>query len=161
MSSFKLHTAKRRKFLQIIVTGLTAQRLELTEPKLTSNTSADVGFKSLNPIAGQKLVIGSGMNVSFMWELEIGKDEKSMTPIKTDFNVRYTQINAADENEEPVADDDPLHIHKLKKSSNGGNCGEIYRCNFDIVDYVASITKKIKVGDKRNGAAIQYLFIFF
>lgn len=141
MSNFRLHTAKRRKFLQIIVTGLTSQCLELTEPKLSSNTSADVNFKSLNPVAGQKLVIGNGMNVSFMWELEIGKDEKSTAPIKTDFSVRYSQVNAREEHRQP-ANDDPLHIHKLAETDDKG---ETYRCNFDVVDYVASISTPLHI----------------
>lgn len=148
MSCFKLHTAKRRKFLQIIVTGLTSQRLELKEPKLTSNTSADVSFKSLNPVAGQKLVIGNGMNVSFMWELEIGKDEKTAVLIKTDFSVRYIQINPSDECEEPNANDDPLHIHKLEKMDNRG---EVYRCNFDVVDYVTLFAVSSKVEASGGG----------
>ncbi|KYM88375.1 Trafficking protein particle complex subunit 10 [Atta colombica] len=97
MSSMKLHTAKQRKFIQIVVTGLTSQLLQLTEPELMTVSSIDVNFKSLNPIAGQKLIIGNGMNVSFMWELEIGKDEKSTIPIKTDFRVKYISVNDTEE----------------------------------------------------------------
>lgn len=126
MSNMKLHTAKRRKFLQIVVTGFTTQLLQLTEPELTTITSIDVNFKSLNPIAGQRLVIGNGINVSFMWELEIGKDEKSMMPIKTDFRVKYVPINDAE-------DDDPLHLHNLQRVEKASS---VYRCNFDIIDYV-------------------------
>ncbi|XP_076622335.1 SIDL trafficking protein particle complex subunit 10 isoform X2 [Colletes latitarsis] len=128
MSNMKLHTAKRRKFLQIVVTGLTSQLLQLTEPELTTVTSIDVNFKSLNPIAGQRLIIGNGINVSFMWELEIGKDEKSMMPIKTDFRVKYIPVNDTQE-----LSDDPLHIHNLQRMEKASS---VYRCNFDITDYV-------------------------
>lgn len=93
MSTMKLHTAKRRKFIQIVVTGVSSQLLQLTEPQLTSGTSADVHFKSLNPTAGQKLVIGNSMSVSFMWEVEIGNEDGGSTiPIKTDFRLKYIPI---------------------------------------------------------------------
>lgn len=133
MSSMKLHTAKQRKFIQIVVTGLTSQLLQLTEPELMTISSIDVNFKSLNPVAGQKLVIGNGMNVSFMWELEIGKDEKSMIPIKTDFRVKYISVNDTEELNNTHVDDDPLHIHNLERIEKA--CS-VYRCNFDITDYV-------------------------
>lgn len=135
MSNMKLHTAKQRKFLQIIVTGLTNQLLQLIEPELTTITSIDVNFKSLNPIAGQRLVIGNGINVSFMWELEIGKDEKSLIPIKTDFRVKYVPINDTEELND-LHTDDPLQIHHLQRMEKA--CS-VYRCNFDITDYVVRV----------------------
>ncbi|XP_043257656.1 trafficking protein particle complex subunit 10 isoform X1 [Colletes gigas] len=143
MSNMKLHTAKRRKFLQIVVTGLTSQLLQLTEPELTTVTSIDVNFKSLNPIAGQRLIIGNGINVSFMWELEIGKDEKSMMPIKTDFRVKYIPVNDTQE-----LSDDPLHIHNLQRMEKASS---VYRCNFDITDYVTLFTVSSKVEPAGNG----------
>ncbi|XP_076177740.1 SIDL trafficking protein particle complex subunit 10 isoform X2 [Ptiloglossa arizonensis] len=133
MSNMKLYTAKQRKFLQIVVTGLTSQLLQLTEPKLTTVMSIDVNFKNLNPIAGQRLVIGNGINVSFMWELEIGKDEKSMMPIKTDFRVKYIPVNDTEELSDLHTNDDPLHILNLQKMEKASS---VYRCNFDITDYV-------------------------
>lgn len=136
MSNMKLHTAKQRKFLQIIVTGLTNQHLQLIEPELTTATSIDVNFKSLNPIAGQRLVIGNGINVSFMWELEIGKDEKSLIPIKTDFRVKYIPINDAEDQNDLNSNDDPLQIHNLQRMEKASS---LYRCNFDITDYVVRI----------------------
>ena len=148
MSTMKLHTAKRRKFLQIVVTGLTTQLLQLTEPELTTVTSIDVTFKSLNPIAGQRLVIGNGINVSFMWELEIGKDEKSMMPIKTDFRVKYMPINDTEELSDLRTNDDPLHIHNLQRVENASS---VYRCNFDITDYVTLFTVSSKVEPAGNG----------
>ncbi|KAG7201711.1 hypothetical protein KM043_004436 [Ampulex compressa] len=142
MSSMKLHTAKQRKFLQVVVTGLTSQLLQLTEPELTTITSIDINFKSLNPVAGQRLIIGNGMNVSFMWELEIGKDEKSTMPIKTDFRVKYIPVSGNEDQCTLLANDDPLHIHNLEKMERASS---VYRCNFDITDYVTLFTVSSKV----------------
>lgn len=112
MSTMKLHTAKRRKFIQIVVTGLSSQLLQLTEPQLTSGTSVDVHFKSLNPAAGLKLVIGNSMSVSFMWEVEIGHDdERSTIPIKTDFKVKYIAIK-------DIEDLDEVDGDKVRNSNN-------------------------------------------
>ncbi|XP_058794002.1 trafficking protein particle complex subunit 10 isoform X2 [Phymastichus coffea] len=148
MSTMKLHTAKRRKFIQIIVTGLSNQLLQLTEPQLTSGTSVDVHFKSLNPTAGQKLVIGNSMSVSFMWEVEIGyDDERSTIPIKTDFKVKYIAIKDIEDLDEIDNDrsdkgvvDDPLHIRDLEKVEKESN---MYWCNFDVVDYSIPLEKMI------------------
>lgn len=148
MSNMKLHTAKQRKFLQIIVTGLTNQHLQLIEPELTTVTSIDVNFKSLNPIAGQRLVIGNGINVSFMWELEIGKDEKSLIPIKTDFRVKYIPINDTEDQNDLNSNDDPLQIHNLQRMEKASS---LYRCNFDITDYVTLFTVSSKVEAAGNG----------
>ncbi|XP_063995803.1 trafficking protein particle complex subunit 10 [Diachasmimorpha longicaudata] len=131
MSSMHLHTAKERKFVQILVTGLTAQLLQLREPELTTSSSVDVAFKSLNPIAGQKLVIGNGVRVSFMWEMELGRDERrSSGSIKVDFRVKYCSVEDAEREDD--GDDDPLHCAKLARTEEVYS----YRCNFDVVDYV-------------------------
>ncbi|XP_014219385.1 trafficking protein particle complex subunit 10 isoform X2 [Copidosoma floridanum] len=140
MSTMKLHTAKRRKFVQIVVIGLAKQLLQLTDPRLTSGTSADVQFRSLNPTAGQKLIIGNGMSVSFMWEVEIGnEDERSPIPIKTEFRVKYIAIKDIEDVDESNSDeasksvvDDPLHIRDLEKVEKESN---VYWCNFDVTDY--------------------------
>ncbi|XP_051165899.1 trafficking protein particle complex subunit 10 [Leptopilina boulardi] len=159
MSVMKLHTAKQRKYLQILVTGLSNQLLQLTEPQLTSNSSVDVNFKSLNPLAGQKLIIGKEMNVSFMWELEFGKNEKSPMPIKTDFRVKYIPINSHEENDE---ENDPLHIQDLQKLEENSN---VYKCNFDIIDYVTlfTVTSKIEAigggGDFCRAGSMCHLYL--
>lgn len=133
MSCMTLHTAKQRKFLQIIVTGLTVQHVQLTEPELTTPSSADVTFKSLNPIAGQKLVVGNGIKVSFMWEMELGQDQRLISPVKIDFRVRYFPIKNTEDFDNLNIDDDPLHINNLEKLEKSSH---IYRCNFDVTDYV-------------------------
>lgn len=161
MSVMKLHTAKQRKYLQIIVTGLNSQLLQLTEPQLASSSSVDVNFKSLNPVAGQKLMIAKDMNVSFMWELEFGKNEKSAIPIKTDFRVKYIPINS-NEIDEEACTDDPLHIQDLQKLEENSN---VYKCNFDVVDYMTlfTVTSKIEAsgggGDFCRAGSMCHLYL--
>lgn len=115
MSSFRLHTAHTRKFVQIVVVGLNVQMLELSEPTLTVTGNEDVRLGSLNPTSGQKLIVGNGMDVSFMWQLDVGNIEDTR-PIKTEFTVHYSPV---------------INLTKLISESQT----QIYHCNFDINDY--------------------------
>ncbi|XP_043280615.1 trafficking protein particle complex subunit 10 [Venturia canescens] len=142
MSGMHLHTAKRRKFLQIVVTGLTSQLIQLSEPELTTSTLVEVAFKDLNPKAGQRLVVGNGLQVFFMWELDIGKDEKILPTIKTDFRVKYCPIESTEDVGVADENDDPLHIARLARLEK---LTRTYRCNFDITDYVTMFTVSSKV----------------
>ena len=71
-----------------------------------------------------------------MWELEIGKDEKSLMPIKTDFRVKYISINDTENLNDSHTNDDPLQIHNLQRMEKASS---LYRCNFDITDYVVRV----------------------
>ncbi|XP_011300007.1 trafficking protein particle complex subunit 10 isoform X2 [Fopius arisanus] len=144
MSSMHLHTAKERKFVQIVVVGLTGQLLQLREPELITSSSVDVAFKSLNPVAGQSLVIGNGVRVSFMWEMELGKDDRRSTgAIKVDFRVKYSLV----EETRNEVDDDPLEIKKLERKL----AVYLYRCNFDVVDYATMFMVSSKVEASGTG----------
>ncbi|XP_021932391.1 trafficking protein particle complex subunit 10 isoform X2 [Zootermopsis nevadensis] len=125
MSSFRLHTAYTRKFVQILVIGLNVQMLELTEPTLTLTGNQDVRLGSLNPTSGQKLIVGSGLNVSFMWQLDVGGVEDTC-PIKTEFKVHYSPI---------------INLTKLVSEDET----QLYRCNFDINDYKTLFVVKSRV----------------
>lgn len=132
MSCLTIHTIKERKFLQIIVTGLTKKILQLTDPELILNTSVDISFKSLNPIAGQKVVITDGIKVSYLWEMKLGKNHKTVLPLKIDFTMKYFLIENKDDLYEFNISDDPLHINKLLKSEKSSYT---YRCHFEISNY--------------------------
>jgi len=60
-------------------------------------------------------IVGKGMNVSFMWQLDVGNIEDTC-PIKTEFTVHYS----------PVID-----LTKLVSDDQI----QLYRYNFDIIDY--------------------------
>ncbi|KAL7300310.1 hypothetical protein TKK_0006940 [Trichogramma kaykai] len=156
MSTMKLHTAKKRKFVQVLVTGLSTQLLQLTEPRLTSSTSTDVNFRDLNPRVCQKLVVGSGMSVSFIWELEMGSEKSGTTiPIKMNFNVKYVAIKDIEDLDivDNVAEpqniiDDPLHIRSMEKVERESND---YWCNFDLNDYSTLFTVSSRVESTGGG----------
>jgi hypothetical protein len=60
-------------------------------------------------------IVGNNMNVSFMWQLEVGCLEDTC-PIKTEFTVHYSPI-----------------VNVTNLVSEGHT--QTYRCNFDITDY--------------------------
>jgi hypothetical protein len=59
--------------------------------------------------------VGKGMDVSFMWQLDVGNIEGAC-PIKTEFTVHYSPI---------------INLTKLVSE----NQTRIYRCNFEISDH--------------------------
>ncbi|KAG8041690.1 hypothetical protein G9C98_006985 [Cotesia typhae] len=150
MSSLTVHTIKERKFLQIVVTGLTKKPLQLTDPELTINTPLVINFTSLNPISGQKFVIRNGIKVSYLWEMKLGRNYTIINPLKIDFNVKYSMIDHTDDLCETNINDDPLQINKLLKLERSNNT---YRC-FEISNYVSIFTVTSKV--KANGNAGEF-----
>ncbi|XP_066584764.1 trafficking protein particle complex subunit 10 isoform X2 [Prorops nasuta] len=139
MTTMKLQTVKTRKYIQIIITGLASQLLQLFNPVLTANSLININFKNLNPLTGKKLIIGNGMNVSFMWELEFGNNEKSLMPIKIDFHMQYTSLINR------YADTDPLEINNMINTKE--KC-EAYKCNFELINYrtLFLVSSKIEAG---------------
>lgn len=122
MTTFRLHTANTRKFSQILVSGFNAQMLELKKPQLVPTSSQSIQLVSMNPSAGQKLVIGNGLNVSFMWELQmpfanpLEEMINNTPPIKTEFSMEYAAVT------------DP-------ETMQAGSQILTYKCHFEIVDY--------------------------
>ncbi|GLH14883.1 Uncharacterized protein GBIM_19313 [Gryllus bimaculatus] len=122
MTTFRLHTANTRKFAQVMVSGLNIQMLQLKKPQLVPISSQNIQLVSMNPSAGQDLVIGNGLNVSFMWELQLpitGPLEEmvpSPPPIKTEFTMEYSAI---------------LNSETLETEQKT----LLYKCSFEIVDY--------------------------
>jgi len=60
-------------------------------------------------------IVGKGMNVSFMWQLDVGNIEDTC-PIKTEFTVQYSPI---------------IDLTKLVSDDQT----QLYHYNFDIIDY--------------------------
>lgn len=126
-TSLRLHTSHRRKFAQVLVTGLTRNFLELTEPdlKLTEDCSS-VRLLALNPKAGQPMVIGHGFNVLLLWELEVAHKEGEETdtkPIQALFTMLYQPLNEKEDD----------------------STKRLYQCSFDINDYKTLVVASAKV----------------
>jgi hypothetical protein len=77
--------------------------------------------------------VGKGMDVSFMWQLDVGNIEGAC-PIKTEFTVHYSPI---------------IDLTKLISE----NHTRIYRCNFEISDHkvYALHTKYDSIHGKEKG----------
>ncbi|KAJ9595261.1 hypothetical protein L9F63_013449, partial [Diploptera punctata] len=123
MSSFRLHTAHTRKFVQIVIVGLNVQMLELREPSLVLTTNQDVKLASLSPTKGQKITTYREKHE--IYDLEVGCVE-DLSSIKTEFTVHYSPVVNLSNN---ISD---KHI-------------QIYRCNFDITDYKTLFVVKSRV----------------
>lgn len=65
-------------------------------------------------------IVGKGMNVTFMWQLDVGNIEDTC-PIKTEFTVHYSPI---------------IDLTKLVSDDQS----QLYRYNFDIIDYKVHVS---------------------
>lgn len=126
-TSLRLHTSHRRKFAQIVITGLTKNPLKLIEPDLKlSQDSASVRLLPLNPKGGQPMVVSLGFNAVLLWELEVLEnegEEGSTDPINALFTMSYYPLQSQEDN-----------------SSHRS-----YQCPFDISDYKTLIVASAKV----------------
>lgn len=68
----RVHTCYLRKFLLIIITGLTSTSVELVSPDLKTDddsTNSSFTLRALNPVHSQPFVVMSEQKVKFSWEL--------------------------------------------------------------------------------------------
>ncbi|XP_044735186.1 trafficking protein particle complex subunit 10 isoform X2 [Chrysoperla carnea] len=91
-SIWRLHTAQVRKFIQITIIGLSLCEVQLTDPDLQCD---GIKMKNLNLMKGQPLVVSNGLNVSFMWEMEIDDNEKAEA-LKMQFTINFSVIKEKD-----------------------------------------------------------------
>ncbi|KAL0275695.1 UNVERIFIED_CONTAM: hypothetical protein PYX00_003484 [Menopon gallinae] len=113
-SIMRLHTTLQKKFLHITVIGLTAQKLALQSAELQSvNVDAPV-TKSLNTWNGKPLVIASGLNSSFLWELDTNPLKNNDDNIKLQYTMEYVPV-------------DDTYVSTSKP--------RLYKCHFDLQNY--------------------------
>ncbi|XP_076035164.1 SIDL trafficking protein particle complex subunit 10 isoform X2 [Oratosquilla oratoria] len=125
MSSHKLHTANTRKFVQINVAGLTSQQIECSDPSFQLLDAEDnILLTPLNN-PGQKLVVCSDQNGSFMWEMGVDNSKGNVIPIKGEFCLFYQPLGV---NSEPLGEE-------LRW----------YKCIYEIQDYKTLYTIRARV----------------
>lgn len=98
MSSHKLHTANTSKFLQMTVTGLVANPMELTEPTLKvldPQQEHQVRLSPLHP-PSQALVVCSDQAASYMWGLEVDHQQEGTPVVKLEFSLMYQPVESPD-----------------------------------------------------------------
>ncbi|XP_034253552.1 trafficking protein particle complex subunit 10 [Thrips palmi] len=122
----RLHTSHRRKFAQIVVTGLTRSPLKLIEPELKlSQDRASVRLLPLNPKGGQPMVVSHGFNVVLLWELEV------------------TEIEGEETNADPISAVFTMSYHPMQTENDSSH--RLYNCSFAINDYKTLIVTSAKV----------------
>ncbi|XP_022242094.1 trafficking protein particle complex subunit 10-like [Limulus polyphemus] len=86
MSINKLHTCEKRKYVQIIVHGLTSESFILVNSSLKSIDSKQVHPKPLS-LSNGTLIVNTEQTAGFLWELR--PEECALSPIKFIFSVDY------------------------------------------------------------------------
>lgn len=121
-ASCRLHSSETRKFLQVIIKGIESQ-LSLTNAEMTCDCKG-VNLKFRNPSSQKTIEIRKGLNVSYLWEIEVEplKAECELPVVKVHFNVQYKHTDSAP-----------------------GSKTRHYSCKFDVQDYTTLFRVQAKV----------------
>lgn len=124
----RLHSSETRKFLQVIIRGIDAE-LRLSGARMTCDCRG-VRLMRRNPSDDEVFVIRSGLNISYLWEIEVEplKAECELPIIKVTFTVQYEQTDL---------------------TFGGGGApttkSRTYSCKFDVQDYTTLFRVQAKV----------------
>lgn len=120
-ASCRLHSSETRKFLQVIVRGIES-RLVLTNARMSCGDYRGVNLKDINPKTQTSVNIYKGLNVSYIWEIEVEplKAEGELPIIKVGFTIDYAHIDL------------PNHCRT-------------FGCKFDVQDYTTLFRIQAKV----------------
>ncbi|XP_064606870.1 trafficking protein particle complex subunit 10-like [Liolophura sinensis] len=101
--SHKLHTAKDKKFVQLLVTSETETEFCLTDPLLTAVKSQDVELLTLNR-PGQSLKVTKVQKVSYLWQLKSNIAECPPLDFQLTFSYRCLLDQASGQTRQCVYD---------------------------------------------------------
>lgn len=119
-ASCRLHSSETRKFLQVIIRGIES-RLVLTNAKMTCDYRG-VNLKDKNPKSQTNISIYKGLNVSYIWEIEVEplKAEGELPIVKVGFTMDYAHVDTPERR-------------------------RTFGCKFDVQDYTTLFRIQAKV----------------
>ncbi|CAL4132055.1 unnamed protein product, partial [Meganyctiphanes norvegica] len=124
MTSYKLHTAHTRKFVQVTVSGLVNRPMQLKNPQLKLvDAPNNFSLKSLNP-PSQSLAVSSDQSANYMWEYIVDYGAQTNPGIKSEFSLVYTPLPSTE-----IVDNEERK----------------YNYSFDIYDYKTLYSIRAKV----------------
>ena len=112
IASCRLHSSGSRKFLQVVLKGVTDHKLILTDASMKCNNSPGVAIYDINPESQKEIPMMKNISISYLYEIQVEplKTEKELPVIHVDFLLKYA---------------DACTPEKKRK----------YSCTFDVMDY--------------------------
>lgn len=91
-ASCRLHSSGNKKFLQVINRSNYDGSLLLCNAEMRC-TSAGVTLNNINPASQNELTIKKGLDVSFLWELQVEplKTEQELPVIQVDYSIQFAE----------------------------------------------------------------------
>lgn len=108
--SWRLHTVKHRKYVQITVVGQCDRDLSIGDSSLTVSDNKVVPFHS--SVGAQ--VLPNGMSVSFTYEILV-RAQKESIPLKAEFRLRYAMGGSGHDDDDD--DDDKGSVEECREYS--------------------------------------------
>uniref|UniRef100_A0A2M4BAU0 Putative transmembrane protein n=1 Tax=Anopheles marajoara TaxID=58244 RepID=A0A2M4BAU0_9DIPT len=124
IASCRLHSSGSRKFLQVVMKGVSDYRLVLREAQMACS-AAGVTIIDINPREPQEMVMTKGLSISYLYELQVEalKAERELPIVNVDFRLRFADAGV------PVESRSYLP----------------YSATFDVMDYTTLFTICAKV----------------
>ncbi|XP_058058025.1 trafficking protein particle complex subunit 10 [Anopheles bellator] len=90
IASCRLHSSGTRKFLQVVLKGVSDYRLVLREAQM-SCAAEGVTIIDINPLEQQEMVMSKALSISYLYELQVEalKAEREHPIVNVDFRLRF------------------------------------------------------------------------
>uniref|UniRef100_A0A182T8Z2 Trafficking protein particle complex subunit 11 domain-containing protein n=1 Tax=Anopheles maculatus TaxID=74869 RepID=A0A182T8Z2_9DIPT len=124
IASCRLHSSGARKFLQVVLKGVSDYRLVLREARMTC-AAEGVTIIDINPPEQQETVMSKALSISYLYEFQVEalKAETELPIINVDFRMRFADAAVPEERRNYLP----------------------YSVTFDVMDYTTLFTICAKV----------------
>ncbi|XP_053659885.1 trafficking protein particle complex subunit 10 [Anopheles marshallii] len=124
IASCRLHSSGDRKFLQVVLKGVSDYRLVLRDARMTC-AAEGVTIIDINPPEQQETVMSKALSISYLYEFQVEalKAETELPIVNVDFRMRFADATVPDESRNYLP----------------------YSVTFDVMDYTTLFTICAKV----------------
>ncbi|XP_058451471.1 trafficking protein particle complex subunit 10 [Malaya genurostris] len=123
-ASCRLHSSGSRKFLQVILKGVSEHRLILKDASMSCSAEG-VTIIDVNPKSQNEIIMTKGLSISYLYEIQVEalKAESELPVIHVDFRMNFADINLPEDNRYYIP----------------------YTVTFDVMDYTTLFTICAKI----------------
>ncbi|XP_053670103.1 trafficking protein particle complex subunit 10 [Anopheles nili] len=124
IASCRLHSSGARKFLQVVLKGVSDYRLMLRDARMTCSAEG-VTIIDINPTEQRETVMSKSLSISYLYEFQVEalKAETELPVVHVDFRMRFADVT--------VPEDQRSYLP--------------YSVTFDVMDYTTLFTICAKV----------------
>ncbi|XP_058822162.1 trafficking protein particle complex subunit 10 [Topomyia yanbarensis] len=123
-ASCRLHSSGSRKFLQVILKGVSEHKLILKDASM-SCVAEGVTIIDVNPKSQNEIIMTKGLSISYLYEIQVEalKAESELSVIHVDYRMNFADVNLPEDNRYYIP----------------------YTVTFDVMDYTTLFTICAKI----------------